>query len=190
MKGALYPVLAAGLFLAWSDTIQAKEIEGVKIPSERVVSGRRLYLNGAGLRSFVFLGVPVKVYVASFYSASPLRSGRAVMALPGPMQMNFTFLQSVGKAQVAAAWRAQFDASASFTYPQLSADKAAFVAMFGALKKGGVQTVEFDGETARVYDDGVFKGTIRGRDFQRAFLSIWFGSRPVTRELKQDLLGG
>ena len=45
------------------------------------------------------------------------------------------------------------------------------------------------GTDTLVYDSGELKGTIRGRDFQRAFLSLWFGSKPVMPELKAALLG-
>ena len=75
------------------------------------------------------------------------------------------------------------------TYPGLAADQAKFVAMFGPLKNGGVETVEIEGNDTRVYDNGSLKGTLPGRDFQKAFLSLWFGSNPVQTSLKSALLG-
>jgi hypothetical protein len=53
----------------------------------------------------------------------------------------------------------------------------------------GTQTVEFVGTTTRVIENGQLKGTINGRDFQKAFLSLWFGSNPVMPSLKSALLG-
>jgi hypothetical protein len=61
--------------------------------------------------------------------------------------------------------------------------------MFGALQQGGVQMVQFIGTDTLVYDQGLLKGTIAGRDFQKAFLSLWFGSNPVSPDLKSALLG-
>ena len=112
-----------------------------------------------------------------------------MLASPGPLKFTFTFLQGVGQGQVTQAWQAQFAQSASFTYPGFPADQSAFIKMFGPLKKGGVESVEIDGDATRIYDDGVLKGTIVGRNFQKAFLSLWFGSNPVMPELKAALLG-
>ena len=61
--------------------------------------------------------------------------------------------------------------------------------MLGPLKKGGVESVEIDGNVTRVFDDGKFKGQITGTNFQKAFLSLWFGSKPVMPELRAALLG-
>jgi hypothetical protein len=154
-----------------------------------VVAGETLPLNGAGVRTVTLAFIPIKAYVASFYAPAPLRSETAVLASPGPLQFNFTFLQGVGRGQVTEAWNAQFQASATYTYAGLAADQAKFVALFGPLKKGGVDTVEIVGNTTRVYDGGALKGTISGRNFQKAFLSLWFGSNPVQPSLKSALLG-
>lgn len=177
------------LFFLLSIASPALEIQEVGIPPTATVSGQTLRLNGAGLRTVVLLIVPVKAYVASFYAPSPLRSEKAVLASPGPMQFNFTFLQAVPQGQVARAWQAQFEDSVSYTYPGFEGDRDAFIKMFGPLKKGGVETVELDEEVTRCYDDGVFKGSVKGRDFQKAFLSLWFGSNPVMPSLKSALLG-
>ena len=112
------------------------------------------------------------------------------LASPGPLAFTFTFLQGVGQGQVTEAWNAQFKASATYQYAGLAADQAKFVAFFGPLKKGGVEMVEIVGTETRVYDGGSLKGTIQGRDFQKAFLSMWFGPQPVMPSLKKTLLGG
>jgi len=181
-------VLAALLFSTIHQA-PALQIEGVDIPPQATVSGKTLQLNGAGLRTVVLLIVPIKAYVASFYAPAPLRSAKAVMASPGPLQLNFTFLQGVGQSQVTDAWTAQFKDSVTFTYAGFEADRDKFIRMFGPLKKGGVETVVIDGDDTRVYDGGALKGTIAGRNFQKAFLSLWFGSNPVMPELKSALLG-
>jgi len=182
-------VTALGMSFLLGASAPALEIEGVQIPQQTTVSGQTLQLNGAGLRSFKVLLVPIKVYVASFYSAVPLRTAADAMATQGPVKFNFTFLVAVDQGKVADAWNSQFKASATATYPGLPKDQAAFVSMFGPLKAGGVQSVEIEGNATRMYDGGKLKGTITGRDFQKAFLSMWFGPNPVTSDLKAALLG-
>jgi len=175
--------------VAFIPAAMALQIEGVNVPAQTTVAGKTLALNGAGVRTVTLAFVPIKAYVASFYSPTPLRTEKDVLASPGPLQFNFTFLQGVGQGQVTDAWNAQFKQSASYTYPGLASDQAKFVAMFGPLKKGGVETVEINGDVTNVYDGGTLKGTIPGKDFQKAFLSLWFGSNPVMPSLKSDLLG-
>jgi hypothetical protein len=61
--------------------------------------------------------------------------------------------------------------------------------MFGPLKNGGVEQVQFVGSNTVVVDQGITKGTIPGRDFQKSFLSLWFGTNPVSTDLRSALLG-
>jgi len=178
------------VFTCLTSPISAEVVAGIDIPDTLSVSGQTLQLNGAGVRTVTFVFVPIKAYVASFYSPSPLRSSEAVQASPGPLQFNFTFLQGASQGQVTDAWNAQFKASVTVTYPTLGQDQAEFVAFFGALNKGTVHTVQFVGDETRILENGLMKGSIPGREFQRAFLSMWFGSVPVMSSLKTDLLGG
>ena len=133
--------------------------------------------------------VPINIYVAAFYTPLPLRSAKGVEGSPGPMRFDFTFLRSVGQSDVTKAWTSQFAQSVSYTYPGYPRDRDAFIALFGALSKGGVECVKLIGINTVVYDQGKKMGTIPGRDFQKSFLSLWFGSKPVSSGLKAALLG-
>jgi len=172
-----------------SSPAPALQIEGVTVPPEATVHGTALTLNGAGLRTFKLLMVPVKVYVAALYTPAALRTPEQVTASPGPMQFDFTFLRAVGQSDVTTAWTEQFSHSVTYTYPGYEKDRDAFIAMFGPLALKGVERVKFVGTNTIVIDQGVKKGTITGRNFQRAFLSLWFGSKPVSKKLRSALLG-
>lgn len=177
------------LLLATLPVARSLEIEGVSVPPSLPVAGQALPLNGAGLRTFSLVLVPIKIYVAAFYSPSPLRSEAAVQSTPGPLGFTFTFLRNVGQSDVAKAWQSQFQASNTHTYPGLQKDVATFVSMFGPLSSGGVQMVQLNGTDTLVFDQGKLKGTIPGRDFQLTFLSLWFGQNAVSPDLKSALLG-
>lgn len=168
---------------------RALQIEGVVIPPSVTLAGHVLQLNGAGLRTFKLLMVPIKVYVAAFYAPTPLRSPDEVDASPGPMEFDFTFLRTVSQSDVTAAWMGQFSHSVINTYPGYDKERDAFIAMFGPLSSGGVEKVQFVGSDTMVFDQGRLKGTVSGRDFQRAFLSLWFGPKPAGKKLRTSLLG-
>jgi len=165
------------------------ENQGVRIPPQVTVNGETLLLNGAGLRTVSIAFIPIKIYVAAFHSPTPLKSVDAVLASPGPLQFTFTFLRSVSQSQVTQAWQDQIQASMTYTYPGIEKDREAFIGMFGPLSQGGVEMVQLVGQETRVFDNGALKGTIQGRDFQKAFLSVWFGSNPAQQDLKTALLG-
>jgi len=171
------------------ESARALEIQGVTPAQQVQVSGQTLQLNGAGLRSFTLLLVPIKIYVAAFYTPARLRSEAAVMASPGPLQFDFTFLRAVGQGDVTKAWTSQFAQSVSYSYARYAQDRDAFISYFGPLQSMGVERVQFVGTNTLVYDSGKLKGTIVGRDFQKAFLSLWFGSKAVSPDLKAALLG-
>jgi len=186
MKSFLLLILTGCLTSA---PLWGREIEGVAIPEQIQVAGTTLTLNGAGLRSFTLLFVPIKVYVAALYTPTPLRSEQSVAASPGPIQFDFTFLRAVGQSDVTKAWISQFAQSVGYTYPGYEKDRDAFIALFGPLQNGGVERVQLIGDKTLITDSGVSKGTISGRNFQRAFLSLWFGSSPVAPDLRDALLG-
>ena len=133
--------------------------------------------------------IHVKAYVAAFYAPAPLRKGEEVLESSGPYRLDFNFLRAVSQEKVTEAWLAQFRDSVSFSYPEFDKDRVTFVKFFGPVKKYGVESVEIEGNETRVYDDGVLKGSILGRNFQKAFLSLWFGDKPVMPSLKAELLG-
>jgi hypothetical protein len=55
---------------------------------------------------------------------------------------------------------------------------------------GGTESVQLlpDGRTI-VIDQGIMKGVIACHDFQKSFLSMWFGKKAVAPDLKDGLLG-
>ena len=158
-------------------------------PETKQVNGMTLQRNGSGVRSLFFFGVPIKVYTADFYTLAPLRNWEAVQQCNGPKHMEFTFLRSVGQGQVTQAWQRQLDASVTHLYEGYENDRERFVGMFGPISSGGKMEIHLLGEDTVVVDQGVHKGAIRGRNFQRAFLSMWFGEKAVQPDLKHGLLG-
>jgi hypothetical protein len=177
------------LLLMSAHSARALEIQGVTVPPTAQVGGETLQLNGAGLRTFSLLMIPIKIYVASLYTPSAIRSDSGMMSSQGPMEFDFTFLRAVSQSDVTKAWESQFAQSVSYTYPGYARDRDAFIAMFGPLQNLGVEKVQLLGTNTVIFDQGVRKGTITGRDFQKSFLSLWFGSNPVAADLKNALLG-
>jgi Chalcone isomerase-like len=63
-------------------TTTAEEvIEGISLPSHRILDGIPLYKNGHGVRSINFFGMDIKIYVASMYSSTPIHTEKQVFSL-------------------------------------------------------------------------------------------------------------
>ena len=164
-------------------------LEGIHLPETKVVDGVTLVRNGEGVRNFSIFGMDVRIYVAGFWTAEQLQSIEEVLACEQPKQMDFTFLRTVGQGRVSGAWQHQLAASVTYKYEGYEADRDAFINAFGQIESGGTESVLMIGDETRLVDQGVLKGIIHGKNFQRSFLSMWFGEQAVTADLKSGLLG-
>jgi methyltransferase OMS1 len=174
-----------------SDVIATSAIDAwfPHLSETKVVDGVTLHRNGEGVRAWNILGMNVDIYIAEFWTAQQLQSVDEILDCKMPKQMDFTFLRSVGQYGVSTAWRRQLDASVTFKYDGYEEDRDAFISMFGPIQSGGTESVVIVGDATHIIDQGVTKGTIRGKNFQKAFFSMWFGEHSVTPELKNGLLG-
>jgi len=111
----------------------------------------------------------------------------------GPLQLDFTFLRYVRQSQVVSAWTQQINHSVTYRdYEGYQADKDRFISLAsgGPIENHGTQSVQMVGDETRIIDQGKLAGVIHGRNFQRSFLSMWFGSMAVSEDLKSNLLKG
>lgn len=183
------------MFSLWEEASAATTAPDlVDLPATRILEGVTLKKNGHGTRSINFFGWDIDVYVADLYSKVALLSEEDVFnshEKKEPMQLDFTFLRTVDKGRVISAWTQQLDHSVSHKYEGYESDRQNFIAMFSnKIENGGTQTVKLIEDKTVIVDQGVHKGDIHGNDFQRAFLSMWFGEKAVGEELKANLLNG
>jgi hypothetical protein len=188
----LYLFLLLFMFSSFSTMASASLPKGIDLPDTRHVNGVKLQRNGHGIRSISFFGMDVKVYVAGFYTKVPLTSEADVLECrDSPMQIDFTFLRSFNKGKVTSAWEQQMEYSVSYKYDGYEKDRDSFIEQLSSpIAYGGPQTVQLIDDKTVIIVQGSQKGTIPGREFQQAFLSMWFGERAVAEDLKNGLLSG
>lgn len=182
-------ILCFLLVFVLTGPVAAREIAGVSIP-ETVAGpdGVELKLNGAGIRSKLFF----KIYIAQLYLEKTTSDGEAVLADGGRKRMAMHFLyDEVTKEKLVAAWNDGF--TANLDHEQLTALAGKiekFNAMFDSVRKS--ETIELDyvpGNGMSVKVAGQEKGVVEGDDFASAVFAIWLGEKPVTNDLKKQLLG-
>jgi hypothetical protein len=165
------------------------DIAGIHIADSYPLGGQSLRLNGAGVRSKIF----IKVYIGTLYLAETTSSVEQVLQSPGPKSMQMSILyKEIEAEKIAQGWSDGFAANLSADQLQQMAPRLKqFNALFPALKKGDHVYMDFvpgEGTVVKINND--MRGHVEGADFFRALLQVWIGNHPADKHLKHGLLGG
>lgn len=208
-------IIVEGVQLSGTKIINGRSYENNN-ENNKVITLRR---NGYGMRYIKFFGMNIRIYVASLYSATSILTVEQIMGQQetpddnteppsssetsfsnkeqndaiGPFQFDFTFLRYVGQSRVVSAWTQQIDQSVSYKdYETYETDRKRFIQLSSSrsIANFGTQSVLLINNETRIIDQGQLMGTIVGTNFQRSFLSMWFGSKAVSDDLKLGLLRG
>jgi len=186
----LLMVLAA---LLTAGTALAAEVEGVKLPDRIKLpdAGPELSLNGAGVRTRIF----IKVYVGALYLQSKTPAADAVLADAGPQRVALHLLREVTSEQLLSGFNDGLrDNHTPEQLAQLEPKIKEFSVIFNSMKavrNGDVIHLDYSAPAGtRVTVNGDAKGTVAGDDFHKALLRIWLGNRPADSNLKKAMLGG
>lgn len=170
--------------------VEAREVAGVTLAEEvQAADGTTLTLNGAGVRSKLFF----KIYVAALYLEHPATEVAPILTTEGHRRMEMHFLyDKVEKGKLVEAWNEGFAGNVAEAERQALAERISrFNEMFGDVKKGETIVLDYvPGKGTSVSVAGGDNGVVEGRDFSDALLAIWLGDKPVTEQLKKELLGG
>jgi len=165
-----------------------KECAGVNFPDQAQVEGASLALNGLGLRLATML--KVKVYVAALYVGKTSSDPAAILGSTAPTELVLHFVRDVGGDDVRKGFDEGFEKNAKAQLPALKERIAQLNGWIPDVKSGQKLTfIHKPGTGVQVDVNGSVKGTVKGDDFAKAFLSIWLGD-PPNSEVKTGLLGG
>lgn len=184
--------LVISFFLVFivSSTAWSREIAGVEVAeSLKGQDGVELKLNGAGIRSKLFF----KIYIAQLYLQNPSVDAQAVITDDGQKKMVMHFLyDEVSAEKLIGAWNEGFEGNLDEgKRTELGAQIEKFNSMFETVTKGDEIVLDYaPGKGTTVTIKGNDKGTIAGKPFAEALFAIWLGEKPVTSDLKEDLLNG
>jgi long-chain acyl-CoA synthetase len=170
--------------------LHAAEVAGVKVDDRISVAGSDLVLNGAGLRTKVF----VKVYVVALYAGEKMNSPAALLDSTAPRRMSMRLMRDVDSD---ALYGALADGlKANHSEAELAALKtqidqfAAIMKKVGNAKTGDTVAIDFSADGVAVSFNGEARGRVAGAPFAKALLKVWLGDNPVDGSLKKALLGG
>jgi hypothetical protein len=169
--------------------LHAAEVAGVNIDEKIKVGSNELVLNGAGLRSKLF----IKVYVGALYVTQKSGSPAGVLDAPGVRRMSLRLLRDIDADTLYGALRDGLKENNSDT--DLLALKASIDQFADIMKKignarsGDTVAIDFTTDGVSVSFNGEARGKVANAPFARALLKVWLGDHPVDASLKKALLG-
>lgn len=182
--------ITAVCLLAFAGFAIAADVSGIKVDDKATVGGQELVLNGAGMRTRLF----IKVYVGALYVPQKATSLQGVIGRNQNRRMMLALQRDIGADTLLEALRAGLaennsQADLDAIKPQIDQFTLIFRSV-GEAKAG--QTIMIDyipAEGTKIVLDGAVKGTIGGEAFNKALISTWLGEKPVQESLKKALLG-
>jgi Chalcone isomerase-like len=183
----IFALLATFVF---SFSVFAADVSGIKIPDSAKVEGQELKLNGAGVRTRMF----IKVYVAALYLEQKASVADAAIGNKGVKRMALHIMRDLKADVFSSALRDGLTANNSAAEIAKVEDRIkefnGILSGVGGVKKGDVVQLDYlPVAGTRVVINGDTKGAIGGEDFYRALLKVWLGENPIDADLKKHLLG-
>jgi len=181
-------IIAIAAFVVASGA-SAVEVAGVTIDDKASVAGQELVLNGAGMRTKVFL----KIYIGSLYLPAKAGDLSGVLA-KGPRRIQLNVMRSLTADQLVDALvdglKDNNSADELAAVKSQTAELVATMKAFNDVKEKDVVTLDFVDGATKIGLNGAAKGSIAGEAFNRALTKVWLGDHPVQADLKKAMLGG
>lgn len=180
---------AALLGALLAPSLYAAEVAGVKVEDSLRVGNSELVLNGAGLRSKLF----IKVYVGALYASQKSPTPAALLDSTAPRRMQMRLLRDLGAEALHEAL--EDGLNSNNTPAELAEIKsqseqlAGIMKSIGKVKEGDTVAIDFQADGIAVSLNGEARGKVAGAGFARALLKVWLGDKPVDASLKKALLG-
>ncbi len=184
MKKILFTITI--LLFAFSTSIFSMKIKGVNLPEEITINNTKCYLNGAGVRKKFFFSI----YVIGLYLPNKLNDASEVINLNKDkgVLMVFTY-HKISSKKIKNAWIEGFEKYSNYNIIKDKVNK--FNSFFdNEVKKGDKFFITYSPKNGTcVYINDNKKGCIEGEEFMKGLFSIWLGDKPISKGLKNKLLG-
>ena len=168
---------------------QAKQIAGITLPDTLDAGSVTLVLNGAGVRSKMWMDI----YAGGLYLKSKNSEPSKIVSNDEPMAIKLHIVSGlVSSEAMEEATREGFDNTTGGDTAALADSIDSFMAVFKeTIVEGDVfDIIHIPGKGIDIYKNGSFKSTVAGgMVFKEALFGIWLGDKPADKKLKRGMLG-
>jgi Chalcone isomerase-like len=181
--------LVSSALLAGVVSAQGAEVAGVKLDEVSVVDENKLVLNGAGVRSRVF----IKVYVAALYLPQKTNLVGTITNVTAPRRIVLRMMRGLDVQTLTDALEEGVRNNSSGS--ELAAVKPSLDDLIAQMQKivklseSDFVVIDLAPRLTRVSLNGKAVAQISGASLPGALLRIWLGENPVETSLKSALLG-
>lgn len=148
---------------------------------------KSLFLNGAGIHQVTLF--KVRALAAALYAESKSKEGAQLLNTNQIRKIHLQFLISIGGKKAASAWIDQIKEGCEPQCEALQERLEKMRGFFEDFKKTDTMEMTFYADQVEFSVRGSKKGTIEGADFSKAVLGLWIGDKPLSKDLKRQLLG-
>ncbi len=171
--------LLVALNSAWAGTTA-----GVTLPESAQVGDATLVLNGMGLREKYMLDI----YVAGLYLEAKSADAQAIIDADEAKQLVMVLKMDLGGEKLSDSITEAVRGKGLSTQALAGLDQIA--AWMTDVSEGDKVVLEYAPETGTsLYIRGQKRGTVEGFEVAKGLFAIFLGSTPVTKDLKNGLLG-
>jgi hypothetical protein len=179
-------VIATVAFLSPA-VAHAAELDGVAMSDVLQVAGGEMRLNGIGLRTYSFLGIPI--YVAGLYLERRTDNSDAILQSPDRKLLSIRFLRDVDAEHGRQAWRDGLQSNCTAPCSLDPSGVERFLGEIPAVHKGDESTLLFTPRGVEITLNRRPIGNIADPHFAQVMLATFIGPAPPTPRLKRELLG-
>ncbi len=177
-------------FSVFATPVMAKQVEDIDIPDSYTFtnSDTKLVLNGAGVREKFFLDI----YIGALYLPAETPDASAILSDTGPASILMHILYGeISKQKITDGWNDGLEDNLSDKQMQaIKPQLEKFNSLFLTLREGDKVRIDYvPGSGTEVRINNEWRGVVEGNDFYRSLLKIWIGSDPISKSLKQEMLG-
>lgn len=169
--------------------LHAAEVAGVRVDDAIKVGNSELVLNGAGLRSKLF----IKVYVGALYVGQKATTPAAIYESPQPRRMVMRMMRDLDADSLSSALDEGLRNNHSpveLAEIKTQADQLGGIMKgIGKAREGDTIGIDFSADGVAVSLNGEMRGKVAGAGFAKALLKVWLGDKPADASLKKALLG-
>ncbi len=181
-------LLPGALIFALCLPAAAATLEGVSLPDTITVAGKKLVLNGLGMREATVF--KVDVYVCGLYLETKSKNPTNVIESEQAKRIHQKFVRDVDRDDIVGAWTDGIKKNALGKYAALEARTKKLNGWMSDVSEGDEMSYTYvPGKGIEVMVKGKVKGTIEGHDFAMAFFKIFVGATPPNPGLKNGMLG-
>jgi hypothetical protein len=168
--------------LAW-----AVKVGETELPDTWKIGEQTLVLNGAGIREYSFLRIPV--YAGALYLPAREQNESVILKASTPRVVHMKMLRDATREDSAKAWDVYLIANCKSPCAMNNEFRQKFLKLIPDTRAGDTQTFVFREGGLEISRNGKSLGTIADTAFTNVVLASWIGEVPTTESLKKRLLG-